>query len=164
MLSKFRKIKKNDVVIDIGAGIDDFSILAEKQGAKKIYAIEMDKKAISFMKKNIKINKANNITIFNKKINSLNYIFKKNKIKNCDFLKIDCEGSEYEIIKNTSLTILEKIKYIAFEIHLFNKEMKDEYFELRKKLLNNNFRLKEIKNPVHNYLTFLFAENVKRKK
>ncbi len=163
---KFKKIKKNDVVIDVGASIGDFSILAEKQVAKKIYAIEMDKKAISFMKKNIKLNKAKNIIIFNKKINSLNYIFKKNKIKTCDFLKIDCEGSEYKIIKNTSSIILKKIQYIdiAFEIHLFNKKMGKNYLILKNKLLNSGFRLKEIENPVHNYLKFLFAENVKRKK
>lgn len=161
---KFRKIKKNDVVIDIGASIGDFSILAEKQGAKKIYAIEMDKKAMSFMKKNIKLNKAKNIIILNKKINSLNYIFKKNKIKTCDFLKIDCEGSEYEIIKNTSPTILKKVKYIAFEIHLFNEKMEKNYLILKNKLLNNAFRLKEIENPVHNYLKFLFAVNVKIKR
>jgi len=37
---KFRNVKKNDVVIDIGASIGDFSILSSKKRAKKIYTMK----------------------------------------------------------------------------------------------------------------------------
>jgi len=157
--NKFRNIKKNDVIIDVGASIGDFSILASKKEAKKIYAIEMNKKLVEIMKKNIKLNNAKNIIVINKRINSLNEIFSRYKIKKCDFLKIDCEGCEYQIFKRINKKNLNKIKYIAFEIHLFNKKMKKEFYKLKELLLKNKFKLKEIDNPVHEYLKFLFAMN-----
>jgi predicted RNA methylase len=151
--------KKNDLVIDIGASIGDFSILASKKGAKKIYAIEMNKKLVQIMKKNIKFNNAKNIIIINKKINSLDEIFNKYKIKECNFLKVDCEGCEYKIFKKINQSNLKKIKYIALEIHLFNEKMKKEFSDIKKLLIRNKFKLEEIDNPVHNYLKFLFAQN-----
>ncbi|MGB9707687.1 MAG: FkbM family methyltransferase [Microgenomates group bacterium] len=154
---KLKKIKKNDVVIDIGASIGDFSILASKKGAKKIYAVEMDNKAINIMKENIKLNQAKNIFVIQKKLNSLDYLFNQYKIKNCHFLKVDCEGWEYKIFKNATLKTLKKINYFAIEIHLFNKKMFKNYLLLKKKLKKAGLILKEIDNPVHNYLKFLFA-------
>jgi len=41
---------------------------------------------------------------------SLKQIFDNNNITNCDFLKLDCEGSEYEIIKNLPTEYFKKIK------------------------------------------------------
>ncbi|OGS04752.1 MAG: hypothetical protein A3G41_02190 [Elusimicrobia bacterium RIFCSPLOWO2_12_FULL_59_9] len=49
---------------------------------------------------------------------TLTDIFKKNKIRRCDFLKIDCEGAEYEIILNTPADILKQIKRICVECHV----------------------------------------------
>jgi len=155
---KFRNVKKNDVVIDIGASIGDFSILSSKKRAKIIYAIEMNRKLVNTMKKNIKLNNVKNIIVINKKIDSLNEIFFKYKIKKCDFLKIDCEGCEYQIFKKISLSNLKKIKYIALEIHLFNDRMKKEFKNLKNLLIKNKFKIKEIDNQVHSYLKFLFAK------
>src|SRR3989344_1810380 len=39
------------------------------------------------------------------------------KIEYCDFLKVDCEGAEYEILFNTPAEILKRIKRIALEYH-----------------------------------------------
>jgi len=155
---KFRNVKKNDVVIDIGASIGDFSILSSKKRAKKIYTIEMNKKLVEIMKKNIKLNNVKNIIVINKKIDSLNEIFSYYKIKKCDFLKIDCEGCEYQIFKKISFSNLKKIKYIALEIHLFNDRMKEEFKDLKNLFIKNKFKIKEIDNPVHSYLKFLFAK------
>jgi len=46
---------------------------------------------------------------------SLENVFKKNKIKVCDFMKIDCEGGEYNILYGASDKILNKIKKISLE-------------------------------------------------
>jgi FkbM family methyltransferase len=51
----------------------------------------------------------------------LGYIFKKYKIKKCDLLKLDCEGSEYEIIKHAKVANLGKIQEIRMEYHDINK-------------------------------------------
>lgn len=153
----FNKLKKGDVVIDVGASIGDFSILASKK-ASKVYSIEMNDRLIKLLKKNISINQTEKIKIINQRLVSLNSLFHQYKINRCDFLKIDCEGSEYEIFKNTSPITLRKIKYIAFEIHLFDNEMKKNYLWLKKFLSKNKFTLKEIENPVHDYLKFLFCK------
>lgn len=52
---------------------------------------------------------------------SLNYIFEKYNINRCDLLKIDCEGSEYEIIKCAKKNSLNKIREIRMEYHDINK-------------------------------------------
>lgn len=103
-----KKINKNDIVIDIGAGIGDFSILAKKNEAKKVYGIEMNKKALFFFKRNITLNNVNNVIIVNKKIKSLNNFINNKKINFCHFLKIGCEGCEFEIFKDISKETLKK--------------------------------------------------------
>ena len=42
---------------------------------------------------------------------------KKNKIETCDLLKIDCEGSEYQILPAVSKETFARIKNIAMEFH-----------------------------------------------
>jgi len=44
-------------------------------------------------------------------------IFKVNAIKTCDILKIDCEGSEFDILFGTPPSIFKKIKKIVIEYH-----------------------------------------------
>lgn len=52
---------------------------------------------------------------------TLDHILRINKKKdNCKLLKIDCEGSEHEIIKSTSPELLSKIKYLSGEFHMNN--------------------------------------------
>ncbi len=48
---------------------------------------------------------------------SLESVFKKNSIKHCDFLKIDAEAAEYEILMGCPSSILKKIGTIACEYH-----------------------------------------------
>lgn len=48
---------------------------------------------------------------------SLGDVFVNNKLKKCDFLKIDCEGAEYEILLNTSPKIFSKISKLSLEFH-----------------------------------------------
>ena len=48
---------------------------------------------------------------------SLEHIFNQNKIQYCDFLKMDCEGAEFEILINTKKLVLKKIRLIAGELH-----------------------------------------------
>ena len=52
------------------------------------------------------------------KSKSLHDIFSENNIQECNFLKLDCEGAEYEIINSLSSEFLNKIKKSAIEYHL----------------------------------------------
>jgi len=48
---------------------------------------------------------------------TLDNIFLSNKIDQCDLIKCDCEGAEYEIFYNTSDFYLGKVKEIRLEYH-----------------------------------------------
>lgn len=62
----------------------------------------------------------------NIKSTTLEKIMKKYKINTLKLLKIDCEGSEYEILYNTDEQILKKIKTLRGEFHE-NKQLSDAY-------------------------------------
>lgn len=47
----------------------------------------------------------------------LSAVFQNNRIETCNFLKIDCEGAEYDILFNTPKNIFEKIDKIVLEYH-----------------------------------------------
>lgn len=64
---------------------------------------------------------------------SLHSILTKNKIDKVDILKIDCEGSEYEIFKKSSKKDLQRIDYIIGEYH---NTQKPPLQDPRKELLN----------------------------
>lgn len=82
-----------------GRGSSEFSI-------KKISF--SDKKPVIDEKKN-NINQIKSVT--------LNSIIEDNFLEKIDFLKIDCEGAEYEIIYSTTKNNLKKIKQIGGEYH-----------------------------------------------
>jgi hypothetical protein len=142
-------------VIDIGAAIGDFSIYAAKKG-KKVIAYECDDERILLMKKNIMLNKISNIVLKHIEAKSLKQIMK--NVSKCDFLKIDCEGCEYDLFKNARNKDLEKINFIAMEAHKFDDKMRNEFSNLITILKNNKFKIKIIPNSVHEYICFLFAK------
>lgn len=51
---------------------------------------------------------------------TLDHVFEREQIDQCDFLKLDCEGAEYEILLNASKTVMGSIKRIALEWHRFD--------------------------------------------
>jgi len=63
------------------------------------------------------------------------------KIPKIDFLKIDCEGAEYEILFSLSKKELEKIKKISMEFHNYGKYTGED---LAKFLHKNGFKIKLI--------------------
>ena len=86
---------------------------------------------------------------------SLSDIFIDNGIKECDFLKLDCEGAEYEIVESLSSDLFTKINKTAIEYH-----MVDTKPELLKQLIN---KLKQFSFSVHTRplfvdIGFLFAK------
>ena len=55
------KINKNSIIADIGTGCGVLAILASKLGAKKVYAIDVDKECKKSIELNSKINNIKNI-------------------------------------------------------------------------------------------------------
>jgi len=145
------EITNKDIVVDIGAQIGSFSVLASGF-ALKVYSFEPIDDNFKLLKENIAINKIKNIypfrvavsakkgegEIFISDNNSGGHSFYKDEnsskkitvptislqdfvlsqnISAIDFLKIDCEGSEYDILFNCPDTILNIIKKISMEYH-----------------------------------------------
>lgn len=146
---KFFTVEPNDVVVDIGAHIGTFSVLAASMGAA---VISYEPTSINFalLKDNTEINgfhhtiykkavrgQAGTDTIiirpfnyggtsfFNQKTEDPNFredvecitladVFADNNLDHIDFLKLDCEDSELEILA-AHQELLPKIRKIAIE-------------------------------------------------
>jgi len=140
-------IHENDVVLDLGASIGDFSILASKKVGKngKVIAIEPNVEDYKLLRLNIKRNSCQNIIPLNQgvggkveekeitfwdrtflcKINTLENILDTLNIHDkINFIKMDIEGFEVDVISK-SIEIIKNTNVIALEFHA-TKERLDE--------------------------------------
>jgi FkbM family methyltransferase len=148
-------VGKDDVIVDIGAHIGTFSVMASNLANEgMVYAFEPEPRNFAMLKDNIRINQLKNIVPFNvavsgrggnqdfhvtkdnvdhslhfkggKKIRirttTLEQFIRKNKISFIDFLKMDCEGAEYEILFKCPGKTLKKIRKISMEYHDIDKK------------------------------------------
>jgi FkbM family methyltransferase len=58
------------------------------------------------------------------KIIPLKTIFERNHLTGCDYLKLDCEGGEYDALYGMPDEILKNIPFMAIEYHHFSKDSK----------------------------------------
>ena len=173
-------IKKDDVVVDIGANIGAFSILAAKNASNgKVFAYEPNKKNYSLLLKNKSLNNLHNLLVLNlavagekghvdlfiSKLNEgahsiydadskksvkvksirLRDIFAMNNLKKINYLKIDAEGAEYDILLNTPAEIIRKVDKIVLEYHDYLNHGHD-YKDLKEYLEGNGFKVEMGKN------------------
>lgn len=111
---KVQILTQDKVIVDVGAGFGDFAISTARRFPKStLYAFEPDKKYFSLLVQNISLNNIKNVVPLNQSVLGKEKLFE----KQIDFLKIDCEGCEFEIIKNLNLN---RIKKIALEFHESN--------------------------------------------
>jgi FkbM family methyltransferase len=76
-------------------------------------------------------------------------------ISKCDFLKIDCEGAEYEILFATSDDTLSRVRHIAMEYH--DGVTDHSHSDLVRFLEHRGFDVRIRPNPVHREIGLLFA-------
>ncbi len=86
---------------------------------------------------------------------SLENVFRVNGLNRCHFLKMDCEGGEFDILLKTSPETLARIDRICLEYHDGFTEF--SHTDLVKHLQQNGYQVKITPNPVHGYLGFLYA-------
>lgn len=140
----------NREVIDVGANVGAFSLLAGYLGAKKIIAVEPIGTTYAQLNNNIKIAGLTQIQTFNNLVSDVagkqcNISLNTNSGHNSQFnvrddyetvesitltdllgkldgndifLKLDCEGAEYDILLNASSEEMNRITDIAIEIHM----------------------------------------------
>jgi FkbM family methyltransferase len=80
------------------------------------------------------------------KTTTLEKIFKSNNIETIDLLKMDCEGAEYDILLNTPLKYLKKIKSIVMEQHMTPSILQRyDPKSIERKLKQAGFKIKILK-------------------
>ncbi len=155
---------KNGSIFTFEPVTENFELLSENITSNNLQNIKYFNSAVSNSNSPVKLylNKdAAGHSMFSKSsqsitVNSisLKQIFDDNHVSHCDFLKLDCEGSEYEIIKNLPLEYFQKINKMIIEYHMADThpELLDELMEILK---SQNYKL-EIK-TLFNDIGFLYA-------
>jgi FkbM family methyltransferase len=171
----FVPILRESIVVDVGAHIGCFSIMAAKN-AHRVLAFEPEPNNCHMLRKNIELNHLTNISVFNmavmgssgyqdmviyddgstgthslyhkrdtgirvKQIQtiSLETIIEKEGLPKIDFLKLDCEGAEYDIFRTMNLETASKIMSIAMETHGVEKKF---YIDIPAKLQGLGFEVR----------------------
>lgn len=132
-------LRKNDVVLDAGAGIGEFTVLASKKigPGGRIIAIEPDPNDYELLQLNIKKNNCTNVIPINiglggntgkrqMKFRGRSYEFRVDTLENIlekvgikeriNFIKMDIEGFETEAL-NQSIDIIKNSDTITMELH-----------------------------------------------
>lgn len=89
---------------------------------------------------------------------SLDQIFDEIPLDSCDFLKIDCEGAEYDILFHTSAATLARIQHICLEYH--DGVTSYSHRDLITFFQDHGFIVRCHPNPVHQQLGLLFASRM----
>lgn len=154
-----KHLRIGDIVLDIGAGIGDFTVLASRRigPSGKVIAIEPNPDDYRLLQDNIKTNRCNNVIAIKKgisdhkgeeeitfagrtfsfQVDRLENVLKENDIEDdVNFVKMDIEGFESEVLLS-SVDILRHSQAIAIELHQ-TKEMVDNI------LLREGFAFRQI--------------------
>lgn len=86
---------------------------------------------------------------------TLSRIIHENDLTNIDLLKLDCEGSEYDIIYNTPPDLLKRARRLAIEVHDID-ELSHNLMSLKKYLEELGYEVKS--EPINNFCHGVNAE------
>ncbi len=195
---RIHKVKRSktpiETIIDLGAFIGDFTILASHTFPNaKIYAVEPEKSNYHLLKQNIHLNHEKNVKLYKKAIDakkrilflqlhknnhgnnglngvdkpkmkqrvtgmSFSELWEKNAIQQCDLLKIDIEGGEYEFFSlKRHEPYLKHTKLITMEYHVNKAYPMKYYAKLLKRLEALQFAFDVI--PTNNEVGMIYAWN-----
>ena len=152
------QVKEGDIVVDIGASVGPFTYSILDKNPKHVFCLEPSKGIFPYLVKNTlgypvtQINKAiakgNGTTdvlldpIYDNKNNyyetiTFSTFINLFDIKNIDFLKLDCEGGEYDIFTDENIDfLLNNVGCIVGEFHLGWYYEKPLFRNLRDKYLS----------------------------
>jgi FkbM family methyltransferase len=157
----WRDVEPLDVVVDIGACVGFFTCHALDRGAHRIYAIEPSRAHLQTLLKNTSAYFIDNgelpvVPIHaaigsdrehyqNVFTNNTDTSFRVMNFAECmteydiswiDYLKIDCEGGEYDIFKESNMEYLtNSVGHIAVEFHVTNPWQVKQWVRVRDTLL-----------------------------
>jgi FkbM family methyltransferase len=79
------------------------------------------------------------------------------QLSRCDYLKMDCEGAEYEILFNTSARTLQRIKHLCIEYH--DGVTGFSHHDLVRFFVEHGFQVQLTPCPAYRHLGLLYALN-----
>ena len=148
------EIHETDVVIDIGANVGTFALMAATRARLgRVFSYEPNQENFDLLVHNVALNRLTNVSLFHAAVSgrrgqvklfcsseggfhsvlsdraadlaryelvdalTLADIFDTQRIERCNFLKLDCEGAEHEILHNCPEEYLCRINKIVMEYH-----------------------------------------------
>ncbi|MEJ7840036.1 MAG: FkbM family methyltransferase [Thermomicrobiales bacterium] len=150
-------LEPNWTIVDIGAAIGDFSVLAGQDATNRVFAYEPFPESFDVLKRNIALNKLDNVEAISHAVAgfagqtsldvsggeplrmgvgadvastsgglSVEAVSLSDVIEHIgggpvDFLKLDCEGAEYDILMSASTVTLSNVHRIVLEYHLIGE-------------------------------------------
>lgn len=107
------------VVVDIGASIGDFTLFAATQGSSRVFAFEPHAEVFAVLARNVAENELSNIRISNRAADgsTLEEILECLESNWIDFLKMDCEGCEMDVLLRAQPGVLRRVGNIHMETH-----------------------------------------------
>ena len=153
---RYVAVAQGDMVIDIGAGIGDFTISVASR-ANRVIAVEPDPGRLVLLRENLLANDVKNVIVLPLAAKNLHDLLTSQGISRCDFLKIDCEGCEYGLLNEGGL---DAIDAVAAEVHRFVDHQNDEFEKLYSTLEESGFEVHYVPNPVHSETGLIYARRL----
>ena len=164
LYEKFYSVSEGDVVVDVGANVGLFTESIMRKKPSHVYCIEPHPEYFATLSENMKIYP--NVTCINiaigNEVGKVEYdnLDGSRNVSPCttwerfitdfgigyvNFLKLDCEGGEYCIIRpDNYLDVFRTVNYIVGEFHMNNNRPGGEYFR------EYNQRFTDFKNLILN--------------
>jgi len=159
LLVKNTKEYKNIECFNVGLGSED--------GSFSIYISDED--SDNYGGASIVNNISENSKEYKCQVRSVKNIFKELNIQNIDFLKIDTEGAEYDIMTSMDNDILQNVQWITGELHGNHDYKLLDYITdlgfntgMRKEIHNNVFVFHALKDEILNKLSKKEKKNLIR--
>ena len=160
---KLFEVEEDDIVIDIGSTVGEFTYRILDKKPKHCYVVEpvsvffdtlienLRGHPVSFTNAAITSDKYCKINWdgYDESVNTLTFdeFIKLNRLEHIDFLKFDCEGGEYDIFSEDNISFLKTIPKIVGEFHL-RGILKEKFRHFRDTLLPNfnNYKFMSVDN------------------
>jgi len=137
------EVKKDDIVVDCGANVGFFTLYALDKGAKHVYSIECDDRNTGSLHYNLENKNATIIKEYvgfgegNIDIEKILQIINKPFI---DFIKVDIEWAEYDLLLNTPDDIMRRVNKWVIEFHDIYGNY-ENIFNIIEKFSKNGFNI-----------------------
>ena len=137
------EVKNDDIVVDCGSNVGFFTLYALDKGAKHVYSIECDDRNMESLSYNLE---SKNVTIIKEYVGfgdnniDIEQIFKRINKPFIDFIKIDIEWAEYDLLLNTPDNIMKRVNKWVIEFHDIYGNY-ETIFKIIEKFSKNGFNI-----------------------